>query len=117
VRAYNSSGESANSNTASATTFPPATTPPAAPTNLVVTALSSTVVRLTWTDNSNDEKYFKVYRSTDGTNFTEIARPGPNVTVFDDAGRTARTTYFYRVRASNDAGSSAYSNTASVRTP
>jgi hypothetical protein len=117
VLAYNSFGSSANSNTAAATTFPVATTPPAAPTNLAASASSSNEVTLTWKDNSTDEKAFKVYRSTDAVNYTDIAHPGPNSTSYTDTGRTANTTYYYKVRAYNDAGSSAYSNTVSVRTP
>ena len=117
VRATNSFGDSANSNTATATTFPTPTSPPAAPTNLAASAPSSNQVTLTWKDNSTDEKLFKVYRSPDAVTYTEIARPGPNSTSYTDTGRTANTTYHYKVRASNDAGSSAYSNTVTIKTP
>ena len=117
VVSYNAKGNSGPSNTINVKTFPPPTSPPAAPTGLVATAPSSTQVQLTWADKSADEKGFKVYRSLDGKSFAEIARPGPNSTGYADAGRTANTTYWYRVRAYNDAGSSAYSNTVSVRTP
>ncbi|HEY0376477.1 MAG TPA: fibronectin type III domain-containing protein [Pyrinomonadaceae bacterium] len=117
VRSTNSFGDSANSNTAAATTFPTATTTPAAPTNLAASAPSSNQVTLTWTDNSTDEKAFKVYRSTDAATYTDIVHPGPNSTSYTDTGRAANTTYYYKVRAYNDAGSSAYSNTVSVKTP
>jgi len=117
VLAYNSSGNTAYSNTVSATTFPPATVKPAPPSNLVATALSSTQVRLTWTDNANNENAFKLYRSLDGITFTEIAKPGPNATSYINSGLSSNTTYYYRLRAYNEAGSSAYSNIASVRTP
>ncbi|HYG82720.1 MAG TPA: fibronectin type III domain-containing protein, partial [Pyrinomonadaceae bacterium] len=117
VVSYNASGNSGPSNTIIVTTFPRATSPPIAPTGLVATAPSSTQVQLTWADNSTNEKGFKVYRSLDGKSFTEIARPGPNSTGYTDAGRAANTTYWYRVRAYNDAGSSAFSNIVSVRTP
>jgi hypothetical protein len=70
---------------------------------------------LSWTDNSNNETEFKIERSTDaGVTFTEIATVGANVTTYADTGLTPLTTYSYRVRASNSAGNSAYSNTASV---
>ena len=117
VVSYNASGNSGPSNTIIVTTFPPPTSPPAPPTGLVATALSSTQVHLTWGDNSNNEKGFRVYRSLNGSSFAEIAKPGPNSTGYTDAGRAANTTYWYRVRSYNDAGSSAYSNTVSVRTP
>ncbi|HEV3469111.1 MAG TPA: fibronectin type III domain-containing protein, partial [Pyrinomonadaceae bacterium] len=118
VLAYNASGNSGNSNTAAATTFPPATVKPAAPTGLVAVALSGTQVRLTWADNSTNEDGFKLYRSTDNVNFTQVAKPYTNATVQTDAaGLSGGVTYYYRIRAYNAAGNSAYSNTATVRTP
>ena len=117
VRAYNSTAESAFSNTASAKTFPSATVKPSAPTNLVATPLSNTQVSLTWTDNATNEDGFKLYRSTDGVNYTQIAKPGPNATGYTDAAAASKTTYYYRIRAYNDAGNSNYSNVASGRTP
>jgi hypothetical protein len=41
---------------------------------------------------------------------------GAGVTSYEDAGLTANTEYFYRVRAENTAGNSDYSNTASATT-
>jgi hypothetical protein len=114
VRAYNSAGNSAYSNTASATTLP---TPPAAPTNLIGLAISPSQVDLLWTDNSNNETGFKIERSTDGTTFTQVATVGANVTTYSDTGLAALTTYYYRMRAYNSGGNSAYSNTATAVTP
>jgi hypothetical protein len=113
VRASNADGDSAYSNTASAT--PPAI--PAAPSNLTANAVSSSEIDLFWIDNSDNETEFKIERSTDaGLTFTEIATVGPNVTIYPDGGLTSLTTYFYRVRASNAAGDSSYSNTATAIT-
>jgi hypothetical protein len=117
VLAYNASGNSANSNTAGATTFAAPTTKPNAPTNLVAVAVSSTQINLSWADNSANEDGFKVERSADGVNFTQIAKPGPNATGYADAGLAGGRTYHYRVRAYNAAGNSAYSNTAAATTP
>jgi tartrate-resistant acid phosphatase type 5 len=47
-------------------------TPPAAPSNLTASALSDSQVKLTWTDNSTNESGFKIERSPDGINFTQI---------------------------------------------
>jgi Divergent InlB B-repeat domain/FG-GAP-like repeat len=66
-------------------------------------------LQLSWHDNSNNEDGFKIERKTgaNGT-FTEVARPGPNVTVYNDTGLAGGATYCYRVRAFNSAGNSAY---------
>jgi galactose oxidase len=99
----------------------PAPTPtpvqsPTAPSNLTATAVSSSQINLSWIDNSNNETSFKVYRSKNGRNFGRLATVGANVTTFANTGLRASTTYHYRVRAQNDGGNSAYSNTASATT-
>jgi RHS repeat-associated protein len=91
---------------------------PTAPTNLVATAISPGQVNLSWTDNSNNEAFFLVERKTGSAGtYAQIASLNPNVVTFGDTGLTASTTYFYRVRASNSSGNSAYTNQASVTTP
>lgn len=87
-----------------------------APTNLTATAVSSSQIGLAWADNSSNESGFKVERSANGTDFSEVATVGPNVTSYTDGGLGANTIYYYRVRAFNAAAVSAYSNTASTRT-
>jgi hypothetical protein len=116
VRAYNAGGDSAYSNTASATTQ--AITPPSAPSNLTATAVSSSQIDLSWTDNANNEDGFKIERCTGAgcSNFAQITTVGANVTTYSDTGLTASTSYSYRVRANNTGGDSAYSNTASATT-
>jgi titin len=113
VTASNATGESAASNMASATTL---AVPPAAPSALTATAVSSNRVDLSWTDNAGNETGFLIERSPDGINFTQIATVGANVTTYSNTGLTASTTYYYRVRATNSAGNSAYSNTANATT-
>jgi fibronectin type 3 domain-containing protein len=112
VLAYNAGGSSAYSDTASATTLPL----PAAPSNLAATAVSSGQINLSWTDNSNNESGFRIYRSTDGVNFLWYYTPGANATSFSDTGRTAGTLYYYRVLSYNANGISDFSNTASATT-
>ena len=113
VSAVNIGGESANSSQASAT--PAAPLLPAAPSSLTATAASRTRINLAWADNATNETGFLIERSTNGTTFTQIATVGVNVTTYASTGLKRNTTYWYRVRATNAAGSSAYSNTA-IRT-
>jgi hypothetical protein len=97
----------------------PPTGPPSAPTGLTAAATSYSSISLSWTDNSNDESGFRIERSTDNVNFTEVGSVGANVMSFADTGLTAETTYYYRVRAFNlynTLSFSVYTNTASATT-
>lgn len=112
VKAVNSYGSSAYTSVASATTL----VPPAAPSALSATAASASQVNLAWTDNSGNETGFKIERSTDNLTFAQIATVGAGVKTYAVTGLTATTAYYFRVRAYNSAGDSAYSNTASAST-
>jgi hypothetical protein len=93
--------------------------PPEAPGNLIATAAGSAKINLAWQDNSNNETGFKIERKIpqSGTgSYAEIATVGADVTGYSDTGLAAGTTYFYRVRANNSDGNSAYSNEASATT-
>jgi subtilisin family serine protease len=92
-----------------------------APTILKVKSASSSAIRLKWRDNATGETGYKVERSTDGTNFTEIRTLSANTKSCIDSTVTEDTTYFYRVRAFNDIPGvgaantfSFYSNTVSA---
>jgi hypothetical protein len=112
VSALNAIGESADSTQASAT--PSAPTIPAAPSNLTLAANGKKKIRLNWVDNSSNETGFKIERSTDGVNFAEIATLGANIVTYQNTGLTSGVRYYYRLRATNAAGDSAYSNTANI---
>lgn len=114
ARAVNSGGNSGYSNVDYAIT---ATVVPNDPSNLVATVGTSTSAILTWSDNSTNEEGFTIERSTDGVNFSPIATKGLNVTTHTDSGLATSTTYYYRVKAFNNIGSSGYTNTASVFIP
>ncbi len=115
VQAYNSSGNSAYSNTASATTQG-GTGVPAAPGSLSATSVSSTQINLAWADTSGNETGFKIERSTATAPWAQIGTAGANATSYASTGLAASTAYSYRVRANNTAGDSGYSNTASATT-
>jgi titin len=112
VRAYDGPNNSQYSNTASATT----TLGPSAPTNLTATAVSSSRIDLAWIDNATNESGFKVERSTDGVNFTQVAILSSNITTYASTGLAPDTTYTFRVRAYDGTNNSGYSNTASSTT-
>ncbi len=92
-------------------------TAPAAPSGLAVQSVLYNRVTIGWTDNASNETGFKVERSADGVTFTEIATLGADTRGFSDAAVAARTSYYYRVRAYNSVGASAYSITVKVTTP
>lgn len=74
-------------------------------------------VQLNWNDNSNNEAGFRIERSTNGVSFTQIDVIGADMTSYIDSSVLPSTTYYYKVRAYNANGNSAYSNTAQITTP
>ncbi len=91
--------------------------PPAAPSDLKAAAVSSSAIKVEWLDKSGNEKRFEIQRSGDGgATFTPLAEAAANVKSYTDEGLAPESTRTYRVRAVNDSGSSAFSNTVSART-
>jgi hypothetical protein len=88
---------------------------PNAPGNLIATQDNEGVggVTLNWTDNSLDEVGFKVESSSDGTTWHQIKLLPANSTTVSGLFASANTPTYFRVRAYNAAGDSAYSNVAS----
>ncbi|WP_410222147.1 fibronectin type III domain-containing protein [Pedobacter sp.] len=71
-----------------------------APSNLAFTSIGTNVVTLNWTDNSNDELGFAIYRSTTSTGtYDYIGQVAPDVTSFNNTGLSTGTTYYYKVFA------------------
>ena len=91
--------------------------PPAAPYNLREVAVAPTAVDLAWDENSSDESGFEIERSLDGDNWSVIGMADADTTYYMDPGVVPSTIYFYRTRAFNGSGSSAYSNEVQVLTP
>ena len=116
VRAYNAAGLSAFAGPTSATTMsaPQPAQPPSAPTGLIATRRSGQIT-LTWTDSSNNETGFSIERSPDGQAFSPIATVAQNVSTYVDTSPGSSKFVFYRVRAFNLAGNSAYTTALKVR--
>jgi hypothetical protein len=114
VRAFNSVGPSAYwSNAAWATTA----IAPAAPSGLAVRTATNAPPRLTWADNSSNETAFAIFRKDSSGVWSRIGLVAANTTVYVDTTAAAKTTYTYRVRATNNQGASAWSNEVTVTTP
>ncbi|MGH7598227.1 MAG: fibronectin type III domain-containing protein [bacterium] len=89
---------------------------PTAPSGLTATAVNSAQINLAWTDNSNYETSFKIERKIGAAGtYAEIA--STSSAIFYNAGLSENTEYFYRVRAYNVDGYSAYTNEVSATTP
>jgi hypothetical protein len=68
-------------------------------------------VTLNWTDNADNETSYVVERSSSPTSgFAQLVSVPANSSSFVDGAVTRKTTYYYRVAASNANGTSSYSN-------
>jgi predicted secreted Zn-dependent protease len=101
VASFNDAGDSREVGTLFTTTK--STTIPIAPTNLQANNITTTSAILTWSDNSNNEDGFKIYK--DGlTNL--VATVPANTTSYALTNLSPATTYTYSIRAFNSAGES-----------
>ena len=92
---------------------------PTAPSGLSATNISTTQINLTWKDNSANELGFRIEQSPDSITFSPVVTTTINVTNCAVTNLSPAIKYYFRVCATNGAGSSAYSNTnyATTRTP
>lgn len=103
--------------------FDAATDVPIAPSNLAALTVppSGRKVTLSWTNNDPKATGVRIYRSTDGVNYTLLNTVGRFATTYTDPSTPANlaiaTVYYYRVVATNQLGNGAASNVADVSTP
>jgi hypothetical protein len=113
IRAANSDGHSANSNEAGATTLPFSP-----PSDLSVAPLSSSEIKLTWTDNIVDETGFEIeYKIEETGTYTSLTYVPANTTTYTHTNLMLGVTYYYRIRSYKYGIYSPYSNEASATTP
>lgn len=111
VRASNSGGNSAYSNTGSATTQAASTQLPATPTGLRATAANAQV-SLNWSPATGATSYSIKRSTTSGGPYTLVGTS--TITSFTNPGLNNGTTYFYVVSAVNSVGESANSSQVSA---
>ena len=87
------------------------------PTNLIATARGTILVRLAWTDNSENENFFAIERRQENEEFLKIGVVDRNVTNFADSanGLVAGGKYYYRIKAYSNSDS-AWSNESFTQT-
>jgi hypothetical protein len=96
---------------------PAAARAPAAPTNLTASALGSSTIQLAWTLHSTNETAVRIEMAPLGGGFSEIGtRPPHTAATVVVQGLLPATGYLFRVRVSNAAGDSGYSNQAAAAT-
>jgi PKD repeat protein len=120
IRATNAVGNSPYSSiyavTTSAVPPPTPTDPPIAPSGLTATALGVNAVALAWSDNSTDETSFELVFGLDGIGWVPLATIPANAESWAVPGLAPVTTYYFRIRAVNANGFSAWSNTDAATT-
>lgn len=109
LRAINSGNVSTFTSSVNGTTsaLPPL---PAAPTNLQLISLSTKSASIQWSDNSNNESKFEIFKSINDGEFSKVATLPANTTQFTDSSLFAHTKYAFKVLSANVRGGSAFSN-------
>lgn len=89
---------------------------PSFPSNLYC-KIEMTQVVLSWDKNSYNQSSFVVERRVGAGSYSTIATITDGTRIWTDSTISANTNYTYRIKASNSAGDSGYSNTFSLITP
>ncbi len=97
--------------------YTPSPAAPVTPSSIYALAASDSRINVTWFDSSDDESQFILQRSPDPsfstvTSFSVAA----NVTQYSDTQLAPGTTYYYRIKAKNANGDSAFTMAAGATT-
>jgi len=81
--------------------------PPTAPRNVAVAAVSYNQINVSWTDQSNNEEGFQIFRATTNAGpYIPVGEVDAGVTSYADKSVQPNTTYYYRVEALGQYGQS-----------
>ncbi|MBN1696102.1 MAG: fibronectin type III domain-containing protein [Spirochaetales bacterium] len=117
IMAFNNAGSSGFSPEINVMTEEIPHEPPSAPDDLVAAVLSAHEIRLEWTDTADNEAGFVIEaRSSEEDIFTEIKTVSRDTRQTVIGSLSHSTTYFFRIKARNAAGDSAYTGPASATT-
>lgn len=88
-----------------------------APSAVVLIVNGEAAITVSWTDNSNNETGFEVWRRLASSPMGSlVATVAANVTTYQNTGLLASTAYAFSVRAKNTSGNSAFSAEATATT-
>ena len=109
-------GGASSTTSATISVTPGASRVPAAPTNLAASSSTRARINLTWINTATNATSITVQRCSGSTctGFVAVAQLAATAKSWTDSGVKSRSTYRYRVSASNAAGRSPYSNIASA---
>lgn len=88
---------------------------PNAPSSLTARMIDNTYAELSWIDNSNNETQFTLERRLANQSWQTVENVSTDTVRYDDNNLALGEEYEYRIKASNDAGDSNYSNTVSAK--
>ena len=90
------------------------TTKPAAPSETSLDSSIEDEITISWTDNSSGEDGYRVYRSTDGANFSQLSELSADVTSYTDNSLTDGKKYYYFIAAFTSSGESSGTSVSAV---
>ncbi|HEY5885695.1 MAG TPA: carboxypeptidase regulatory-like domain-containing protein [Pyrinomonadaceae bacterium] len=77
---------------------------PTAPSNLTFSEVEGFKMRLNWTDNSNNEDGFVIYKSTDGVNYVYSIQTAAGAISRLESPLASNTTYYWKIYAVAEGG-------------